>query len=1203
VSRGNPPQDHHRASAAALRDGSDVAVIGYAGRFPGAASVAELWRNLASGAESIRRLSPDEVRHAGVPAEVASHPDFVAAEALPAGIELFDAAFFDVGPREAEITDPQHRLLLECAWEALADAGYDPFRFAGAIGVFAGATLNTYLPLQLMAAPELLAGYQPVQINIGNSGDFLTTRISYKLNLRGPSHAVQSACSTSLVAIHLAREKLLGGECDMALAGGVSLNLSLRGGYLFHAGGMASPDGRCRPFDSAGQGTVFGGGAGLVVLRRLADALADGDPVRAVIKGSAVNNDGHLKVGYTAPSVEGQAQVIEEALADAGVSPDTLGYVEAHGTATALGDPIEVEALSRAFRRWTPRRGFCGLGSIKGNLGHLDAAAGVTGLLKIVLALEHGLLPATLHHTRPNPEIDFAASPFFVVDRPLPWPRGEAPRRAAVSAFGVGGTNAHVVLEEAPLSAAAAAAASRPGRSAQLLVLSAHTAPALAAATAALRDHLAAMAAMAPTAAATEQGAPAALADVAWTLQAGRRELGFRRAVVGGDRRQAVAALGSAEEWLDGPVGSAGRRPPAVVFLFPGQGSLAPGATAELYRDEPVFRREMDRACEALAACGIDPRTALYPAAGRQAAAADALEHTSVAQPALVAVELALARLWSSWGVRPRALAGHSLGELTAACLAGALSPAAAVMLAAERGRLMEELPAGAMLSVPLGEEDLAPWLGGGAGRELDLAAVNAPGRSVVSGPPGAIAQLERELAAQGVASRRLRVTRAFHSRALEPMAAAFAERLRTAGLRPPELPWLSNLTGTWVTPRQATDPRYWTEQLLRPVRFADNLAELLADEGVATLEVGPGRTLTHLVRQHPACGAGRLAVASLPEPPAADAPATRCQTAAGRRRDGIGMAVPDAAPAGEAASLLAALGRLWVHGQSVDWQGVHGGERRRRLPLPGNPFERQRYWVEARRAPQPAAADSPGSAPAWQQEPQPQQGARRCAGEPPEHGCRQGLGNASRPAAALAWAAAPEPAAASDPTAKATSPGQGGPDDRPSPAAGMAASILQSRPACTGASAGPPLPAAPPAGASRPRPELAVPYVAPAGELERRIAAVWQRVLGIDRVGARDNFFELGGDSLVAVQTIDLLQRELLVEMPVTNLYESVTVRDLAGLLAAGAAAAEPAAGEARPGGGTAAPAHDARRLRRDAMRAARRERAAVAAAAEEPR
>ena len=1114
MSRGNPRQDRRRASAAALRDGSEVAVIGYAGRFPGAASVGELWRNLASGAESIRRLSPEEVRAAGIPAEVASHPDFVAAEALPAGIELFDAAFFDVGPREAEITDPQHRLLLECAWEALADAGYDPFRFAGAIGVFAGATLNTYLPLQLMAAPELLAGYQPVQINIGNSGDFLTTRISYKLNLRGPSHAVQSACSTSLVAIHLAREKLLGGECDMALAGGVSLNLSLRGGYLFHAGGMASPDGRCRPFDSAGQGTVFGGGAGLVVLRRLADALADGDPVRAVIKGSAVNNDGNLKVGYTAPSVEGQAQVIEEALADAGVSPDTLGYVEAHGTATALGDPIEVEALSRAFRRWTPRRGFCGLGSIKGNLGHLDAAAGVTGLLKIVLALEHGLLPATLHHTRPNPEIELAASPFFVVDRALPWPRGEAPRRAAVSAFGVGGTNAHVVLEEAPLSAAADAAASRPGRSAQLLVLSAHTAPALAAATAALRDHLAAMA---PTAAATEQGAPAALADVAWTLQAGRRELGFRRAVVGGDRRQAVAALGSAEEWLDGPVGSAGRRPPAVVFLFPGQGSLAPGATAELYRDEPVFRREMDRACEALAACGIDPRTALYPAAGRQAAAADALEHTAVAQPALVAVELALARLWTSWGVRPRALAGHSLGELTAACQAGALSPEAAVMLAAERGRLMEELPPGAMLSVPLGEEDLAPWLGGGAGRELDLAAVNAPGRSVVSGPPGAIAQLERELAAQGVASRRLRVTRAFHSRALEPMAAAFAERLRTAGLRPPELPWLSNLTGTWVTPRQATDPRYWTEQLLRPVRFADNLAELLADEGVATLEVGPGRTLTQLVRQHPACGAGRLAVASLPVPPAADAPATRCQTAAGRRRDGIGMAVPDAAPAGEAASLLAALGRLWVHGQSVDWQGVHGGERRRRLPLPGNSFERQRYWVEARRAPQPATAE-------------PQR------------------------------AEAPEPAAAPD------------------------------RAAATDL-------------AARPRPGLAVPYVAPAGELERRIAAVWQRVLGIDRVGARDNFFELGGDSLVAVQTIDLLQRELRLEMPVTNLYESLTVRDLAGLLGAGAAAAEPAAGEARPGGGTAAPAHDARRLRRDAMRAARRERAAVAAAAEEPR
>jgi acyl transferase domain-containing protein len=1042
---------------------SEVAVIGYAGRFPGAASVGELWSNLRDGVEAIRRLTPAEVAAAGIPAAMAAHPEFVPVEALPDSIELFDARCFDMTPREAQLTDPQHRMLLECAWEALADAGYDPFRYAGSIGVFAGATINTYLVLHLLADPGLLASCQPVQINIGNAADFLTTRISYKLNLRGPSHAVQSACSTSLLAVQLACQKLLDGECDVALAGGVSLNLTLRGGYLHHEGGMASPDGTCRPFDAAARGTVFGGGAAVVVLRRLADALAGGDAIRAVIKGSAVNNDGAFKLGYTAPGLEGEAAVIAEALANAGVSPDSIGFVEAHGTATPLGDPVEVEALTRAFRAGTARRGFCALGSLKGNLGHLDAAAGLTGLLKAVLALEHELIPPSLHFSAPNPEIDLPATPFFVNSQPLAWPRGACPRRAGISAFGVGGTNAHVVLEEAPLAGPGDA-----GRPCQLLVLSAHTASALATAARQLASHLGS----------TPERGGAAFADAAYTLQTGRRELPFRLAVVAGAPSEAAAELqraaeagtterraaaapaaqsGAGESRAGARRGATvGRQAPKVAFLFPGQGSLAAGATAALYGCEPLFRAEVDHCCGLLApTLGSDLRELLYPSPERREWAARELDRTLYAQPALVTLELALAHLWMAWGVRPYALAGHSLGELTGACLAGVLTREQTLALAAERARLMEELPAGAMLSVPLGEEEARLWLDAMAGSGLELAAINGPGRSVLAGPEETIAALERRLLAEGVRGRRLRVRRAFHSAAMEPVLAPFAQRLRTIELRPPRLPYLSNLTGAWARPEQATDPQSWCEQMRRPVRFADNLDELLRTPDLALLEVGPGDTLTRLARQHPAAAGGRLLLASLP------APAT--EAGAGR--------------AHEAAAPLAALGELWARGLTVDWLGVHHGERRRRIPLPGPVFERQRHWVEARHNPYLAARFP-----------------------------------AAEPAAPAGWTAAVEASAAATGAAPSAPAGEPGAPPRQAPA------------------------------------EL---YVAPATELERRIAAVWRQVLGRERVGVLDGFFDLGGDSLAAVQTIDLLKRELGMEMPATHLYEGTTIRTLAQLLA----------------------------------------------------
>lgn len=994
---------------------SGIAVIGLAGRFPGAATVEELWRNLCQGVESVRFLERAEVLARGVDPALADDPAFVPAEALPDGVELFDAAFFDMSHREAEITDPQHRLLLECACHALEDAGHDPTRSPGPVGIFAGATLNTYLLLHLMGEPGLLAALDPMQLNIASAADFLTTRISYKLNLQGPSHGVQSACSTSLVAVALACQKLLDQECDLALAGGVSLNASLRGGYRYVAGGVMSPDGHCRPFDAQAQGTVFGGGAGLVVLKRLEEALADGDTVRAVIRGVAVNNDGWRKVGYTAPSVEGQASVVAEALANAGVSPATIGYVEGHGTATPLGDPVEVEALTRAFRAGTDRRGYCALGSIKGNVGHLDAAGGVAGLIKAVLCLEREAIPPACGFRSPNPEIDLADSPFHVNTELQAWPRGSAPRRAGVSSFGAGGTNVHVVLEEAPPAAPAA-----PSRPWQLLVLSARTPSSLAAATEALASHL--------------EGGPEldgpGLADAASTLQLGRRVFEQRRAVV--CREQASAALRQPHRWWDGAPVKGG---PALAFLFPGQGAQAAGVAAGLYAEEPAFRAEVDRCVEILTPGAGEELRALW-SGGLAAEDQEArLLRTELAQPALLIVELALAHLLASWGIHPAALVGHSLGEYAAACLAGVFSLEDALRLVAARGRLMSELPAGAMLAVPLSEEELEPWL---AGSGLDLAAVNGPGRCVVAGPLAAVEDLEGRLADEGVSARRLATSHGFHSAAVEPLVERFTGMLAGVAMRPPEIPFLSNATGTWIRPEEAVDPRYWARQMRRTVRFADNLDELLRDPRRLLLEVGPGKTLSLLARRHPGTGPGR-AVAALDS----------------------SEATPDPA------ALLDAAGRLWTRGVELDWRGLHAGERRRRVPLPGYAFDRGRYWIERRAAAGPAPA-----------RPDAEEAAEKVAGEIPP--------------------------------------------------------ALHARPA------------------------LETVYVAPGSPLERRIAEIWQQCLGVDRVGMLDSFFALGGDSLLAVQTIDRLRRDLGREIPVTNVYEGVTVRDLARLLEP-AAAVEP--------------------------------------------
>ncbi len=892
------------------RDLYDVAVVGMAGRFRDAPDVEALWRNLERGHEAIAVFSDRELTAAGVDPELLRRPEYVKARGMLQDAECLDAAFFGISPREAELRDPQHRLFLECAFEALEDGACDPARFAGPIGVFGGCSSSSYLTTAFLggALAEDVAGSP--ELTLGNDPHFLATFVSYQLDLKGPSLTVATACSTSLVAVHLACQSLLQGECDAALAGGVTVDFPRKQGYLYQEGSINSPDGHCRAFDARGQGTVAGEGVGVVFLKRLRDALEDGDPIRALIKGSAVNNDGRGKIGFSAPSVEGQSAVIAEAHAMAGVDAETLTFLEAHGSGTPLGDPVEVKALTRAFRQSTERTGFCALGSIKTNLGHLDSAAGVAGLIKTVLALEHRRIPPTLHFERPNPTIDFAASPFYVNTEAIDWPAGGAPRRAGVSSLGMGGTNVHAVLEEAPEREPTDA-----GRGWHLLTLSAASESALER----LGERLAR---------ALSERPELPLADVAYTTQTGRRVLGHRRVAVCRDRGDALDVLaGGRPERRWTRAGT--ERSTSVAFLFPGVGDHYPGMARGLYASEEVFRREIDRGARTLEPLlGTDPRrspllagdheSAAEPAAGldlrRMAGRGGAVDadapwnRPAFLHPVVVLVEVALSRLWESWGILPRAVAGYSLGEITAAAVAGTFSLPDALRLAFERARAIERV-AGAMLAVPLPESELEPLLGS----ELALAAVNAPELCVLSGSREAVDALERRLAARETVCRRLDVGHPLHSPRMAPAARELVRLLQRLELKPPEVPWVSGVTGDWITPAQATDPETWARHLCRTVRFADALAAL--DAGAALVEVGPGHGLTTLVLQQVADG--RTAVASLP---------------------------PVYAREDDLAFLLGSLGRLWLAGVEVDWSAFHAGARRRRVSLPAHPFERRRY-------------------------------------------------------------------------------------------------------------------------------------------------------------------------------------------------------------------------------------------------------------------
>jgi len=891
--------------APASLDGDDqaVAIIGLALRVPGASDPSSFWTNLTNGVESISRLTREELDRP----EDYDQPGYIPAKGIIEGVDLFDAAFFGILPKDARIMDPQQRIFLELAWEAMERAGYTPETHRQRIGVYGGAYFDTYLLANLCTDRTFLADLIPsiqvgsLQTELGNDKDYLATRVAYKMNLRGPAMTLQTACSTSMVAVIEACRAIRSGLCDMALAGGVTLTLPLKRGYFYTGEGMLSSDGHCRAFDENASGTVFGNGAGVVMLKRLSDAIRDRDHIHAVIRGTGLNNDGGVKHSYTAPSVEGQVDVIRMAHRDAGITADSIGYIEAHGTGTPLGDPIEMTALTKAFRSGgVTDTGTCVIGSLKTNIGHLDVASGVCGLIKTALSLEHGQLPPLVHFQKPNPKIDFAGSPFRVNTELTPWTTGlnGHPRRAGVSSFGVGGTNAHVVMEEAP------ALASKPSRRPnQLFLLSARTPEALAAAAANLSG-------FAPSPGQVEP------ADAAWTLAIGRKAFRCRRAVVAPNFTALAAALGSGA----GISAVSERSNPGLHFLFPGQGAQHINMGRVFYESEPVFRGIVDECSEVLRPyLGQQLTDIIYPTEGSDLeAAANRLKHTVLAQPAIFVVEYALARLLRHWGIEPAAMIGHSVGEFVAACLAGVFNLPDALRLLAVRGQLMGELPGGGMLSVRLPEAELLTRLPD----SLDLAAVNGPSLCVVAGPREELEAFRGTLEASGVVAQTLHTSHAFHSRMMDPVVERFAAAFSGIELRAPSLPILSTVTGEWLTGKETTNPLYWAKHLREPVRFHRTMVSVAAEKPEQVfVEVGPGQTLSSLVRQSVDRKAGHVAVSAC-----LHVKETGC----------------------DHAHLLETVGRLWTCGVEIDWTAFYEGEERRRVILPTYPFERKRHWVEA---------------------------------------------------------------------------------------------------------------------------------------------------------------------------------------------------------------------------------------------------------------
>jgi len=882
----------------------ETAIIGMAGIFPGAKNIGEFWKNLINGVESITVFTEEELKAVATPTQIIENPNYVKAGGIIDDKECFDAAFFGYVPKEAVVMDPQIRLFHQCVWTALEDAGYDPFSYSGRIGLYAGSTANLNWEILTVLQRQNL-GIHPYQASALRNKDFMCTRIAYKLNLKGPTVSIQTACSTSLVATHMAIQGLLNGECEIALAGGVTALYPPKKGYMYQEGMIASPDGHCRAFDIDAKGVVSGEGAGIVVLKRYEEAETDRDNIYAKIIGSAINNDGIRKVGYTAPSVEGQAEVIRAAQYIAGINPETITYIEAHGTGTELGDPVEIEALKLAFK--TTKKRYCGIGSIKTNIGHLDSAAGVSGLIKTVLAMKHHLIPPNLHFKSPNPKLAIENSPFFVVSKLLEWKTEGNPLRAGVNSLGIGGTNAHVVLEEALIPPRETATSTNENQKYHLLMLSARTPPVLKIMTKNLANYL-------------KKEPELNLTDIAYTLQVGRKELNYRKIALCADKEDAINNLTSGNSNKIHTHFCRSDIKKNVVFLFPGQGAQYEEMGKQLYETQPEFRDQMDRCFEILnPIIKEDIKNIIYPEIEKENNVNSSLIHqTELTQPLIFSLEYALAKLLMKWGIEPTAMMGHSIGEYVAASLAGVLSLEDALGLVAIRGKLIQQLPKGAMLSVAIPEEKLKPMLK--THPKVSLAAVNSTELCAVSGPPEAIAAISEEMEKKRYKIRPLLTSHAFHSTMMEPIMEEFENKIKTLQLNKPERPFISNLSGTWIKAEEAINPEYWKKHLRQTVRFSQGLETILQKDNTILIEVGPGRVLGTLANRHKNKKTNQKVVNLIRHP-----------------QETIS----------DDYFLYNALGQLWLYGVKIDWTLFHQNEKPYRISLPTYPFEKKRYMLD----------------------------------------------------------------------------------------------------------------------------------------------------------------------------------------------------------------------------------------------------------------
>ncbi|NOH71943.1 acyltransferase domain-containing protein [Vibrio pectenicida] len=874
-----------------LRD-KDIAIIGMSGRFPGAEDISTFWSNLAEGLETITTFSEQELRESGVDEELIASSHYIPRRGILGNAEYFDAHFFDITPRDAEIMDPQHRAFLESSWHAFEDAGYVPASYPGKVGVFGGTGAAWHLN-KVHSHPSVTQFASGASIVTNNDKDYVTTRVSYKLDLKGPSVNVQTACSTAMVAVVMGINSLLSGESDLVVAGGVSIDTPERRGYRYMQGGMESEDGRCYAFDSRANGTVFSRGVGSVLLKRAKDAIRDGDHIYAIVKGGAINNDGSLKAGFTAPGIEGQVEVAKQAIANSDIDVENIRFVEAHGTATALGDPIEFSSLSQTFQQYTDKKQFCRLGSVKTNIGHTDAASGVASLIKASLALKSGQLPASLHYSQPNPNIDFETSPFVMNTELSSFKQQGKPNNALVNSFGVGGTNACVILEAAP----------------DLPSGGDHQAPLLMTFSARSRN---ALIEMKQRMAAYLEGNPGAnLADVAYTLQTGRKQFEFSTSVVGENLESLLASLGKAS-----PVAVKNKSKRPVVFMFPGQGNQYANMSLDLYKTYPVFKQAMDECCDYLTPIlEQDLKDIIFP---KDDEAAALINQTKFTQPALFVVEYSLAQLWMSWGIKPDVMIGHSVGEYVAACLSGVFSLQDALKAVAIRGKLVQALPPGAMLAVLMEESELNERI---ADLDLDIAAVNYPELSVVAGELEAVKAFQYELEEEGIFCKHLDTSHGFHSSMMDPMLPDFKQVIDGIDLHAPQIPFVSSVTGEWISEDLAQDSDYWVRHVRNPVLFSHAFKTLMQEyqDGFFALEVGPGRSLESAAKQH------------------------------FKEETDIEADIFSSLPTAKEVSLsgqyfVSTLGSMWAHGVKVDWSLLYNDERRCRLPLPGYPFERNEF-------------------------------------------------------------------------------------------------------------------------------------------------------------------------------------------------------------------------------------------------------------------